>query len=81
MHRKPNYLLVFAALAVMTAIEVTVTYIPGVPLVPVLLTMSFAKAMLVILYFMHLRFDSRWFGFVFFVPFLLVTPLLIVSRV
>jgi hypothetical protein len=30
---------------------------------------------------MHLRFDSRWFGFVFFVPFLLITPLLIVSRV
>jgi len=42
--------------------------------------MSFAKAMLVILYFMHLKFDSRWFSFIFFVPFLLVILLQIVLR-
>ncbi len=79
-HRRPNYWLVFAALAIMTAIEVAITYMPGIPLVPVLLTMSFLKAMLVILYFMHLRFDSKWFSFIFFVPFLLVIPLLIIAR-
>ena len=54
---------------------------PGVPRVPVLLTMSVAKAMLVILFFMHLNSDSRWFGFIFFIPFLLVIPLLIVIRI
>jgi cytochrome c oxidase subunit IV len=79
-HRRPNYLLVFAALAVLTALEVLVTYIPGIPLAPVLLTMSIAKVLLVILYFMHLRFDNRWFSFIFFAPFLLVIPLLIVLR-
>ncbi len=79
-YRRPNYWLVFAALAIMTAIEVAITYMPGIPLVPVLLTMSFLKAMLVILYFMHLRFDSKWFSFIFFVPFLLVIPLLIIAR-
>ena len=79
-HRKPNYLLVFFALAAMTAIEVAISYMPGIPLAPILLTMSFLKAMLVILYFMHLKFDSKWFSFIFFVPFLLIIPLLIIAR-
>jgi cytochrome c oxidase subunit 4 len=78
--RRPNYLLVFFALAGITAIEVTVLYIPGIPRAPVLLTMSFIKVMLVVLYFMHLRSDSRWFTFIFFAPFLLVIPMLIVLR-
>ena len=73
-------LLIFALLALLTALEVAVTYIPGLPLAPILLTMSFAKALLVILYFMHLRFDNRWFSFIFFAPFLLVIPFLIVLR-
>jgi len=79
--RRPNYLLVFLALAAMTAIEVAIIYVPGVPRVPVLLTMSLAKALLVILFFMHLNSDSRWFGFIFFIPFLLVIPLLLVIRI
>ena len=78
--RRPNYLMIFALLALLTALEVAVTYIPGIPLAPILLTMSVAKALLVILYFMHLRFDNRWFSFIFFAPFLLVIPLLIVLR-
>ncbi len=76
----PNYLLVFASLAILTAIEVAITYVPQIPQAPVLLTLSLLKALLVILYFMHLRFDSRWFAFIFFVPFLLVIPMLIVLR-
>lgn len=78
--RRPNYLLVFVALAVLTGLELLVTYIGGVAKVPFLLGMSLIKAMLVILYFMHLKFDSRWFSFVFFAPFLLVIPLLIVAH-
>ena len=76
--RRANYLLVFFVLAVMTALEVGVTYVSGIPKAPFLLTMSFIKAMLVILYFMHLRSDSRWFSLIFFLPFLLVIPLLLV---
>ena len=79
-NRRRTYLLVFVALAVMTAIEVFVAQTPGIPVVPVLLAMSLAKALLVILYFMHLRYDSRWYSLIFFAPFLLVIPLLIVSQ-
>jgi caa(3)-type oxidase subunit IV len=77
---RPNYLLVFLGLAALTAIEVAVTRAHGIPKAPVLLTMSLAKALLVIFYFMHLRSDSRWFSLIFFIPFLLVVPLLIVLR-
>ncbi len=79
-NRRRTYLLVFVALAVMTAIEVFIAQTPGIPVAPVLLTMSLAKALLVILYFMHLRYDSRWYSLIFFAPFLLVIPLLIVSQ-
>lgn len=77
----PNYLLVFLSLAVLTALEVGVTYVPQIPQAPTLLAMSFFKAMLVIMYFMHLRYDSKWFAFIFFVPFVLVIPMLIVLRI
>ena len=77
-YHRPNYLLIFFALAIMTALEVGVTYVAAIPRAPVLLAMSFVKAMLVILYFMHLRYDSRWYSLIFFAPLLLVIPLLLV---
>jgi len=70
--------MVFLVLAALTAVEVLITFIPGIPLAPILLTLSGVKALLVILYFMHLRWDSRWYSFIFFVPFLLVIPMVIV---
>jgi caa(3)-type oxidase subunit IV len=76
--RRPNYVLVFLALGALTALEVLVSSMTNIPRVSFLLGMSFIKAMLVILYFMHLRSDSRWFGLIFFLPFLLVIPLLTV---
>jgi cytochrome c oxidase subunit 4 len=82
LHRRhPNYLLVFLSLAVLTAVEVGVTYVPQIPQAPVLLTLSVFKALLVIMYFMHLRYDSKWFAFIFFIPFVLVIPMLIVLRI
>ncbi|MBM4457706.1 MAG: hypothetical protein FJ011_08085 [Chloroflexi bacterium] len=80
-HRKPNYLLVFVFLAAVTALEVAITYIPGVPLAPVLVALSLAKASAVLLYFMHLRFDHWWYAVIFLVPFVLVIPLVLVVRV
>jgi cytochrome c oxidase subunit 4 len=74
----PPYLLVFASLAILTAVEVGVTYVPQIPQAPVLMSLSIFKALLVILFYMHLRYDSKWFGLIFFVPFLLVIPLIIV---
>ncbi|HLF01881.1 MAG TPA: cytochrome C oxidase subunit IV family protein [Anaerolineales bacterium] len=65
-HKSPNYVLIFVWLIVITAAEVGVGYIPAdiVPNVvtfPVLLIMAATKALLVVLYYMHLRYDSKWF--------------------
>ncbi len=76
-----NYIIVFIALAVFTGLELLVTRIPAVPQAPTLLAMSAVKALLVIFYFMHLRWDSRWYGFIFFAPFLLVVPMIIVMLI
>ncbi len=72
-HDDPNYVGVFVALAVLTAIEVGVTYlsIPRLALVSALLAMAFAKASFVALYFMHLKFDSRLLAAIFVTPLLL----------
>lgn len=61
--RRP-YVLVFVALAVLTVIEVGVTYLP-VPRAPVLIPLALVKAGLVALFYMHLRYDRRVFGLVF----------------
>jgi cytochrome c oxidase subunit 4 len=56
--------MVFIALAALTAIEVTVTYLP-VPRIPVLIPIALIKASLVALFYMHLRFDKKVFSVVF----------------
>lgn len=63
-HAQPSYLAVFIALAVLTALEVGVTYLP-IPQVPVLVPMAVLKAALVVLYYMHLRSDRRIYSFLF----------------
>ena len=54
------YWMIGAVLGIITAVEVAVFYIPALSavLVPVLLTLSAAKFILVVMFFMHLRFDS-----------------------
>jgi cytochrome c oxidase subunit IV len=63
-HKQPNYTGVFLILVLLTAVEVAVTYLP-IPRIPVLIPLAIAKASLVALYFMHLKFDQRIFRFVF----------------
>lgn len=75
----PRYLLVFLALLLLTVFEVGVVYIRGIPQAPFILAMSFLKIALVLLYFMHLKYDSKWFSFIFFIPFVLVIPFVIVT--
>jgi cytochrome c oxidase subunit 4 len=70
-HRRA-YIEVFVALAVITAIEVLLTVIDfGVPMTGPLVMLSTIKVLLVAMFFMHLRYDSRWYSglFVFTVPF------------
>lgn len=62
--KHPNYLGVFYILTVLTALEVGVTYLP-LPRIPVLLPIAIAKASLVAMYYMHLRYDLPIFRYLF----------------
>ena len=65
-----TYTLVAVVLAIITAAEVAVFYIPALEgaLVPILLALSAAKFALVVMFYMHLKFDSRIFSGVFLAP-------------
>ncbi len=65
-----QYLLVALLLLIVTAVEVTVFYVPAMHpiLVPALLTLSAAKFAMVAMFYMHLRFDARLFSWVFLTP-------------
>lgn len=71
-----NYIAVFVALAVLTAIELGVTYLP-VPRIPVLVPLALAKAALVAMFYMHLRYDRRVFSVVFAMGILMGVGLII----
>ena len=55
-------------LTVITAIEVAVFYIPAMHpfLVPLLLTLSAIKFGIVVMWYMHLKFDNKLFSVLFF---------------
>jgi len=57
----PTYIKIALILTVITAVEVAVYYVEAVrpAIVPVLLTLSIVKFVLVVGYFMHLKFDPR----------------------
>jgi cytochrome c oxidase subunit 4 len=65
-----TYLIVFAWLAAMTAIEVLVAALPLPELVTVivLVVLAIIKAALVVLYYMHLRYDSAYYWIILLVP-------------
>lgn len=67
-----TYVGVAAILAVLTALEVMVFYIPALEpvLYPILILMMVAKFALVALFFMHLKFDHRLFSGLFTGPLL-----------
>ena len=58
-HSRPNYIGIFIGLAVLTALELTVAFLPWQKRTLILLLIGLAvwKALLVALYFMHLRFE------------------------
>jgi cytochrome c oxidase subunit 4 len=57
------YWMIGITLAIITGIEVAIFYIPaiGAALVPILLVLSAAKFVIVVMFFMHLKFDSSIF--------------------
>lgn len=80
-HRmQPNYVRVGLVLFVLTMVEVGVTYmlIPHWLIVLSLLALMAAKAALVALFYMHLKFDNRLYAALFGFPlFLLGIPLVL----
>jgi caa(3)-type oxidase subunit IV len=60
-HAHPNYILIWVFLAVLTALELTVAFLPWPKhvIVFILIAMAFYKAALVGLYYMHLRFEPN----------------------
>lgn len=66
-HRHPNYVLVGAILILLTILEVSVLRLP-VPQLPFLIGFAVAKGALIVLYFMHLKFDSRLYAALFAYP-------------
>ena len=79
-HGRRPYLKVFVALAVLTAIEVGIAGLAIAKAVQValLLGLAAAKASLVALYYMHLKYDQRILAIVGGFPILLVVIMLII---
>ena len=69
-HKEPNYMAIFWWLAVLTVVEIAVIFLPiarfliGIMLV----SLASAKASMVALYFMHLRFETRTLGYIALTP-------------
>jgi len=80
--RRANYLGIFILLAGFTLVETVVSYVQHEAIkIPVLIALSLAKAILVLLYFMHLKFDSRIFSYLFIAGCLLAIPLILVMMI
>ena len=76
--KRPNYLFVFIALAGFTLIETLVSYVQQAAIkLPTLIALSVVKAVLVLLYFMHLKFDSKLFSYLFIAGCVLAIPLIL----
>jgi len=80
--KRPNYLFVFIALAVFTLIETLVSYVQQEAIkLPTLVVLSVIKVLLVLLYFMHLKSDSKIYSYLFTAGCVLAIPLILVMMV
>ena len=73
-HGETNYIAIFVYLTVLTVAELGVyAWFPGLVKVALLVGLAWAKAVLVAMYFMHLRFERRTLAMIAFTPVVLVT--------
>ena len=80
--RRPNYLGIFLLLAGFTLLETLISYVQQQSIkIPVLIVLSLIKAILVLLYFMHLKFDSRIFTYLFVAGIVLSIPLILIMTI
>ena len=68
-----TYIRIAVILTVLTVVEVGVFYVPAFHpvLAPVLLSLSAVKFAIVVMFYMHLKMDSKFFTFLFGGPLLL----------
>ena len=72
-HGETNYIAIFIYLSVLTAAELAVyAWFPGFVKISFLVALAWAKAALVAMYFMHLRFERRTLALIAFIPVVLV---------
>ena len=81
-HKRPNYLIISGILFVVTVVEVFVPQVLGEEVaLPALIFLMTLKVVLVAMYYMHLRSDSRWYTALILspIPFvaLIITALLV----
>lgn len=80
--KRPNYLWIFIILAAFTLIETLVSYIQQEAIrLPTLVVLSVIKVLLVLLYFMHLKFDSKIYSYLFIAGCLAAIPLILILTV
>ena len=79
-HPSPRrYVAIGVTLGVITAIEVGLFYVEATAALVVwlLLLSSLAKFLLVVGFFMHLKFDDRRFALLFFIPLIIMVSLVV----
>jgi len=80
--KRPNYFSIFIALAVFTLIETLVSYVQQEAIkVSTLVVLSVIKVVLVLLYFMHLKTDSKIFSYLFIAGCVLSIPLILILTI
>jgi len=70
-HKRPNYILIWLYLFVLTVVEVSAAFLSHIPkhwLILILLFFAVWKALLVALFFMHLKFERWRLRIIFMVP-------------
>lgn len=81
-HVRPNYIMIWLYLFVLTVVEVVAAFLSGIPkqwLILILLFLAVWKALLVALYFMHLKFEPWRLRIIFIVPLPLAAILVITT--
>ena len=80
-HPAPNYMLIWLVLAVLTAGEVAIAFVshlPQVVLILILVGLALWKAVLVALYYMHLKFEPQKLKIIALAPLPLAVILVVV---
>ena len=77
-HKGPSYMAIWGWLAILTVLEVGAYFLPPPSKWVLLVAFAVTKAVLVALYFMHLRFETRTLGYIAITPLLIAVMLLLI---